>query len=55
MQRYRQLHQQFPQRAFYFVHTGREELDMRVRSWLGVQTGYRAMAEGKSAVHNCNH
>lgn len=43
MQRYRQLHQQFLQREFYFVHTGREELDIRVRRWLGVRTGYGAI------------
>ena len=33
-QRYRELHQQHPQREFYFVHTGREELDIRERHWL---------------------
>ncbi|MCX6046397.1 MAG: hypothetical protein NT075_14925 [Chloroflexi bacterium] len=55
MQRYRQLHQQFPQREFYFVHTGREELDIRVRQWLGVRTGYGSIVEGESAVHKRNH
>jgi len=34
MHRYRQLHQQYPLREFYFVHTGREELDIREREWL---------------------
>jgi hypothetical protein len=37
MQRYRQLHQRFPLREFYFVHTSREELDIREREWLGVR------------------
>ncbi len=55
MQRYRQLHQQFPQREFYFVHTGREELDIRVHRRLGIRTGYRAIGEGEAAVHNRNH
>lgn len=38
MQRYRLLHQQYPIREFYFVNTRREELDIRVRQWLGVRT-----------------
>ena len=35
-QRYRELHQQHPRREFYFVHTAREELDIRERHWLGL-------------------
>ena len=38
MQRYRELHQHHPLRELYFVHTSREELDIRVRKWLGVRT-----------------
>jgi len=38
MQRYRLLHQQYPGREFYFVHTDREELDIRERRWLGIRT-----------------
>jgi len=37
MQSYRRLHQQHPSREFYFVHTSREELDIRERQWLGIR------------------
>ena len=37
MQAYRRLHQQYPEREFYFVHTSREELDIRERQWLGIR------------------
>lgn len=37
MQAYRRLHQQYPEREFYFVHTSRENLDIRERQWLGVR------------------
>ncbi len=37
VQRYRQLHQQYPSREFYFVHTAREELNIRERRWLGIR------------------
>jgi hypothetical protein len=37
MQAYRRLHQQYPEREFYFVHTSREELDIRERNWLGIR------------------
>ncbi len=37
MQRYRHLHQTNPQREFYFVHTSREELDIRERQWHGIR------------------
>jgi hypothetical protein len=36
-QRYRRLHQDYPAREFYFVHTSREELDIRERQWLGIR------------------
>jgi len=42
MRRYRRLHQQFPLREFYFVHTSQEELDIREREWLGVRRGHAA-------------
>lgn len=45
MQSYRQLHRQYPTREFYFVHTGRETLDIRERQWLGVRRGYEATTE----------
>lgn len=37
MQRYRELHRQYPLREFYFVHTDREELEIYERRWLGVR------------------
>jgi len=36
-QSYRRLHQIHPLREFYFVHTGREELDIREQQWLGIR------------------
>jgi hypothetical protein len=32
---YRRLHQQYPQREFYFVHTSRPELDIHQMHWVG--------------------
>lgn len=40
LQRYRQLHQEYPLREFYFVHTSRETLDIRERQWLGIWRNY---------------
>ncbi len=37
MHSYRRLHQQFPIREFYYVHTSREALDIREQAWVGVQ------------------
>jgi hypothetical protein len=37
MRRYRQLHQEYPQREFYFVHTSRDELEIQVRQWHGIR------------------
>jgi hypothetical protein len=37
LQSYRRLHQQYPQREFYFVHTSREELTILERYWAGVR------------------
>ena len=42
LQRYRQLHQQYPTREFYFVHTTREALDIRERQWLGIRRNHAA-------------
>ena len=39
-QRYRKLHQEHPQREFCYVHTAREELDIRERQWLGLRRNY---------------
>jgi len=38
MDSYRRLHQQYPTREFYFVHTSREELDIHERQWLGIRS-----------------
>jgi len=45
MQRYRQLHQEYPQREFYFAHTSREDLNIRERYWLGIRRPYAVVAE----------
>jgi hypothetical protein len=37
LQRYRQLHQEFPSRELYFVHTSRETLDIEERWWTGIR------------------
>jgi hypothetical protein len=37
MRRYRQLHLEHPDREFYFVHTSREELNIRERYWAGIR------------------
>ena len=44
MQSYRRLHQQYPDREFYFVHTSREELEIEVRYWLGVRRSHESHA-----------
>ena len=33
MKRYRFLHQQYPEREFYFIHTSRDSLDIQVQQW----------------------
>ena len=35
--RYRTLHQQIPEREFYFVHTSRTELEFQEVRWFGVR------------------
>jgi hypothetical protein len=46
MQEYRKLHQQHPDREFYFVHTSREQLDIRERQWLGIRRGHATATPG---------
>lgn len=46
MQSYRRLHQQYPAREFYFVHTSRNELDIREQQWLGIRRGHAAIVAG---------
>ncbi len=45
MQRYRQLHQQFPEREMYFIHTSRKELDIREIQWIGIRRGNATPAQ----------
>lgn len=45
MQSYRQLHRQYPAREFYFVHTSREELDIRERRWLGIRSSNAGISQ----------
>lgn len=44
LQTYRQRHQQFPFREFYFVNTEREQLEIHERHWNGVRSGHMAQA-----------
>jgi hypothetical protein len=46
MQSYRRLHQYYPGREFYFVHTSREELDIREQQWLGIRRSYAPAVKG---------
>jgi hypothetical protein len=43
---YRRLHHQYPHREFYFLHTSRDELDIRERHWLGIRRGNAINVEG---------
>ncbi|MFN2241097.1 MAG: hypothetical protein ACK2U2_02335 [Anaerolineae bacterium] len=45
MQSYQRLHREYPSREFYFVHTGRKDLDIRERRWIGVRRADAACAE----------
>jgi hypothetical protein len=45
MQRYRHLHQVYPTREFYFVHTSRKGLDIRERSWTGIRRGNEVISK----------
>lgn len=44
LQRYRQLHLEYPQRELYFVHTSRQELDIHERQWLGIRRSHAVNA-----------
>lgn len=46
LQSYRKLHQAFPEREYYYVHTSRAELDIRERQWLGIRRGHAPVASG---------
>jgi hypothetical protein len=43
-QAYRRLHQQYPQREFYSVHTSKEELEIEERRWLGIRRAHETVA-----------
>ena len=43
-QRYQALHQQYPERELYFVHTAREQLTILERQWLGIRRAHAADA-----------
>ena len=45
MQLYRSLHQQYPHREFYFLHTSRAEPDIVERQWLGFRRGNALISE----------
>ena len=44
MQTYRWLHQQYPLRQYYFVHTSRASLDIEERRWVGIRRSHAAHA-----------
>lgn len=44
LQSYRKLHQAYPEREYYYVHTSRAELDIRERQWLGIRRGHAPVA-----------
>jgi hypothetical protein len=43
-ERYRQLHNQYPSREYYYLHTSREQLDIREVQWMGVRRSHAAGA-----------
>lgn len=45
LQAYRRLHQRYPAREFYFVHTSRVNLDIEERHWVGIRRSHAARAE----------
>lgn len=47
IQTYRRIHQQFPQREFYFLHTSREKLNIQERRWVGIRKGSDAISTEK--------
>ncbi len=45
MQRYRELHRQYPLREFYFIHTDREEVEIYEQQWVGIRRGHETALE----------
>jgi hypothetical protein len=52
IQRYRELHRQYPFREFYFVHTDRQELEIQEQQWLGIKRNYGVTAENQRSIKN---
>jgi hypothetical protein len=46
LQSYRRLHQKYPQREFYYIHTSREQPDIIERRWAGIRSSHATHAEG---------
>ena len=46
LKNYRRLHQLYPSREFYFVHSSREVLDIREQNWVGIRSDYAVHTEG---------
>jgi hypothetical protein len=46
LQSYRKLHQAYPEREYYYVHTSRPGLDIHKRQWLGIRRGHAPAAPG---------
>lgn len=44
--RYREWHNQYPQREFYFVHTSREKLNIKERTWIGIRSSHAVSSQG---------
>lgn len=44
-ERYQRLHEEHPMRELYFVHTGREALDVRERHWVGIRGNHATDAQ----------
>jgi len=46
LQSYRRLHQTYPDREYYYVHTSRAELEIQERQWLGIRRGHAPVSPG---------
>jgi hypothetical protein len=46
LQSYRKLHQIYPDREYYYVHTSRPELEIHERQWLGIRRRHAPVSPG---------
>lgn len=46
LQSYRRLHQEYPRREFYYLHTSREQLTIIERRWAGIRRSHATHVEG---------